>query len=60
MINTVELFNPPDKYSGFEMLDYCYKTFGTQSTDTWELKQLAKLVFYNQQYYTMFILKWGR
>lgn len=59
MTNIVEIFNTKDKYRGFEMLDYCYKTFGNQSPETWELKALSKIVFHNEKYYTMFILYWG-
>jgi hypothetical protein len=59
MTKIVNLFNNKDMYLGFEMLDYCHKTFGNQSPDTWELKNLSNIIFHNEKYYTMFILFWG-
>lgn len=59
MDKSINLFNTKDKYMCFEMLGYCYRNFGNPSTSTWELTQLSKIVFYNEKYYTMFILYWG-
>jgi len=55
----IELEYRKDRHKCFEMLAYCNKTFGPSTDSTWRLRQLAKIQFYDERYYTMFILKWG-